>query len=116
MQKLMEKIRFWVIFLALGCVVMTATNLLLYMHIAVCHVHHTHHHAHNSDDKVPVHDHHDNCLTCQILLGPGGKFISIAPELIEHVYKKELFTCTIDLEFIYQYQLGFLAARGPPCA
>jgi hypothetical protein len=115
MRKLKMKTRFWVLFLAMGCAAVTATNLPLFAHLASAHHAHAEEHPdHDADDPSPQSHHSEHCSTCQLLLGPGGKCILLTTDAVVSITTPVPFTCNVDSQLHYQHKTLPFSVRGPP--
>lgn len=101
-------------FMAIGLI---ATNVLLAIHLlpqTACQAcDHDSNHEHDDDSPAP-HD-HDNCLICQVLFGPGGKYLNITQAHAVLVSEQPPQACDIQYQIIKQNTPGIADARGPPC-
>lgn len=116
MQKLINTFRFFVLFAALSCIVVTATNTALFAHLWASSPQECHHEDHDHEDEPLNSNQHDHCSICQLLLGPAGKYICVKPAPADFTTEQAPFARFFELQFIYQQEIGPLAARGPPVA
>ena len=114
MRKLRETLYFGTVFVGLTCLVMTATNLTLFAHLAVSHSHQKHDSDNHHQDKNPQPRQHDNCPTCQLLLGTGGKFVLQSPPAFNLTPSPGMLLCILGTQTIYQQNTTPFAVRGPP--
>ena len=116
MRKLINTIRFFVLFAALGCIVVTATNAALFAHLWAGSPQECHHEDHDHEDEPHNSNQHDHCSICQLLLGPAGKYICVKSALADFTIEQAPFARCFELQFIYQQEIDLLATRGPPVA
>lgn len=118
MQKLINTFRFFVLFAALGCIVVTATNAALFAHLWASSPQECHHedHDHDHEDEPLNSNHHDHCSICQFLLGSAGKYIYVKPATADFAIEQAPFARCFESQFIYQQEIDLLASRGPPVA